>query len=109
MAPAKISDALSKRKAKELNEFILSLPDDVSLADKAVVEVIRLRYESLDDECKKYVSELFLLETIEARIKLLEELKVNVDVFNEKIAALPEIITLKDKAVVEELLEECKK
>jgi hypothetical protein len=105
-AEAKISDAHAKRKAKELNTLILSLPDDVSLADKAVVEVIRLRYEALDDECKKYVSELFLLETFEARIILLEELKVNVDVFNEKIDALPKNISLKDKALVEELLEE---
>jgi hypothetical protein len=105
-AEAKISDAYSKKKAKELNLLILSLPDEMSLADKGVVEIIRQRYEALDEECKEYVSELFLLETFEARLKLLEELKVNVEALNQKIESLPEIITLKDKALVEELLAE---
>ena len=107
-AEAAIYDAYSKKKGKVLNELILSLPSDISLLDKGIIESIRNRYDSLDEESKKYVSELFLLETFEARIRILEELKVKVDLLNEKVDSLPSEITLDDKELIESLIEEYK-
>ena len=101
-----IADAYSKKRSKDLNEMILSLPDDISLADKEIIVNIRNRYDLLDEEGKKYVSEIFLLETFEARIRILEELKVKVDVINAKVESLPSNISPDDRELVESLLEE---
>lgn len=104
-----IFDAHLMKNAKTLNEMILSLPDDITLSDKGIIESIRNRYDALDEESRKYVSELFLLETFEARIRILEQIKAKVDLLNDKVDALPSNITPNDKELVEGLLEEYRK
>ena len=102
-----ILDAYAKKNAKNLNEMILSLPDNISLADKDIIVTIRNRYEALDEASKKYVQSLFLLESFEARIMILEEMKENVEILNDDVDLLPSDVTdltLDDKEYVEKLL-----
>ena len=82
-------------------EQIEALPDVILLEDKADVEAARAAYDALTDDQKALVTNLDKLTEAEKMIADREAVKAVVDMIN----ALPEDITLDDKADVAEARE----
>ena len=99
--------ASNMQKAVEIIEMIDSIPniEDLTIADKQLLEKIRYEYGRLADEVKSYVTNLDKLVAAEEKmeiIKHIESLKGDAQHVDELIAILPDVedVTLDDKAQV---------
>lgn len=92
----------NKEAAQVVIELINGLPENLTLADKALVVAAREAYEALTDTQKALVLKEVVskLEKAEETIKALEAGNGKVDEVIEKINSLPEKLTLGDKALV---------
>lgn len=98
------SDKVSK-KAKELSDKISQLNKEISLTDKAYIESVRKEYSSSDEEVKKYVTNITILEQAEAKLlHLMEYAKAekSVELYLDALNKLPvpSQVKLSDKTAV---------
>ena len=98
------SDKVSK-KAKELSDKISQLNKEISLTDKAYIESVRKEYSSSDEEVKKYVTNITILEQAEAKLlHLMEYAKAekSVEIYLDALNKLPvpSQVKLSDKTAV---------
>lgn len=103
------AEAADKSAADAVIALIDAIPEPVTLDDKDTVEAAREAYDTLTDTQKQLVSNYSDLTDAEATIKTLEDYaaaeeedRAAADAVIELIDALPEEITLDDKAHVEE-------
>lgn len=106
----KAEQALSKYEAdkavaQKVVDFITNLPSTLKLEDKDKVNNARTAYNTLTADQKGYVTNYDMLQAAEEEIGKLEaeareQAKINAAI--TAIAAIPETVTLNDKATVEE-------
>ena len=95
--------------ADAVADMIAELPNaaDVSVGDKDAIEAARAAYEDLTDDQKALISEDILSkltdaeDALEAATEQAEADQAAADAAAEKIAAIPEEITVDDKAAIE--------
>lgn len=100
---AKLEQAESdKGAADKVDQMILALPDEITLADEQTVTAVREAYDSLTPEQKQYVQELDKLEQAEKTIGDLKEADRNAaQNVMDAIDAFGDTVSLDDKEALE--------